>query len=192
MALNTIISELPPTHPLLQAAASGSSGNTENGRIMLREKLGHTPQQVSQCCLHAQTHPQRARAWHWEGWASAVSCHLCNLLSAGGMALALGSKGLIFLNQAVKSPLSSTLPLFPQRQLRSVSVFSCTISTISRCEVGWLEPTKVCRVHSCSTGDCRIDPRPCRCAALPQTHIKCRAEDIPREPLLRATVWMSV
>jgi len=47
VALNAIISELPQSHPLLQAAASGS-GNTENGRTMLREKLGHTPQQVNQ------------------------------------------------------------------------------------------------------------------------------------------------
>ncbi|KAF5835855.1 acid phosphatase/vanadium-dependent haloperoxidase-related protein [Dunaliella salina] len=46
VALNAIISELPQSHPLLQAAASGSNGNAENGRMMLREKLGHTPQQV--------------------------------------------------------------------------------------------------------------------------------------------------
>eukprot|EP00983_Pelagomonas_calceolata_P048584 1141116-Pelagomonas_calceolata.AAC.1 len=45
VALNAIISELPQSHPLLQAAASGSNGNAENGRMMLREKLGHTPQQ---------------------------------------------------------------------------------------------------------------------------------------------------
>lgn len=54
VALNAIISELPQTHPLLQAAASGSSGNTETGRTLLREKLGHTPQQVGKLPLFLQ------------------------------------------------------------------------------------------------------------------------------------------
>jgi len=45
VALNQIISELPPSHPVLQSASNGNG--SESGKMVLREKLGHTPDQVA-------------------------------------------------------------------------------------------------------------------------------------------------
>lgn len=65
VALNAIISELPSTHPMLQAAAM--NGNTENGRTFLREKLGHTPAQVGgrQRVVAVAWRRAGCPAWEW-------------------------------------------------------------------------------------------------------------------------------